>query len=106
MKAQLENTQEEVAAGVQGATSDQKGQKRPRKAILAVFALDLWSGYKARANLPGPGRTDPAGYEKNKYIVRTVPFEGMNSDSCSDQVLGVYEPFLKIDARTQASNSL
>ena len=21
------------------------------------------SGYKARANLPGPGRTDPAGYE-------------------------------------------
>ena len=63
MKAQLENTQEEVAAGVQGVTSGQKGQKTPRKAILAVFAPDLWSGYKARANLPGPGRTDPAGYE-------------------------------------------
>ena len=64
MKAQLENTtQEEVAAGVQGVTSGQKGQKWPRKAILAGGFPDLWSGYKARANLPGPGRTDPAGYE-------------------------------------------
>ena len=36
MKAQLENTQEEVAAGVQGVTSGQKGRKRPRKAILMV----------------------------------------------------------------------
>ena len=63
MKTQLENTQEEVAAGVQGVTSGQRGRKRPRKAILVGFAPDLWSGYKARANLPGPGKTDPAGYE-------------------------------------------
>jgi len=37
MKAQLENTQEEVAAGVQGVTSGQKGQKRPRKAFFGGF---------------------------------------------------------------------
>jgi hypothetical protein len=43
MKAQLENTQEEVAVGVQGVTSGQEGRKRPRKAILAVFAPYLWS---------------------------------------------------------------
>ena len=94
MKAQLENTQEELAAGVQGVSCGQKGRKRPRKAILAVFAPDLWSGYKARANLPGPGRTDPARCEHKHVIfiiVRTVPFERMNSDSCSDEVLGVYD---------------
>ena len=64
MKAQLENIQEEVAAGVQGVTSGQQGQERPTNAFLAVFAPDLWSRYKARANLTGPGRTDPAGYKQ------------------------------------------
>ena len=43
MKAKLENTQEEVATGVEGVTSGQKGQKLPRKAFLAVVAPDLWS---------------------------------------------------------------
>ena len=43
MKAQLDNTQEEVAAGVQGVTGGQKGQKRPSKAFLAVFASYFWS---------------------------------------------------------------
>jgi hypothetical protein len=40
MKAQLENIQEEVTAGVQGVTSDQKGQKRAQKGHFGVFSPD------------------------------------------------------------------
>ena len=37
MKAQLEDPQDEAATGVQGATSGQKGQNRPKKGPFSCF---------------------------------------------------------------------
>jgi hypothetical protein len=61
MKAQFENSQEEVTTGTQGVTSGQEGPERARNAVFAPYYR--WH-YKAHANLPGPDKTEPAGSEK------------------------------------------
>jgi hypothetical protein len=85
MKAQLENSQEEVITGTQGVTSGQEGPERARNAVFSPYYR--WH-YKARANLPGPDKTEPAGSEKKSMfliITRTVPFRSIDSDSRSEQ---------------------
>jgi hypothetical protein len=104
MKAQFENSQDEVMTGTQGVTSDQKGPKRARKGQKAVFAPYYRWRYKVRANLPGPDKTEPAGSE-------TPPHDFQNHEDstfCGENVRfairkslrGLREPFLKIGART------
>ena len=90
-KEQLESSPAEVTTGAQGVTSGHKG---PSKAFLSVFLPHYRCHSKAHANLPDSGRIDPTGPEKINMIfriLRTAPFMRMNSDSCPDPVLGVYE---------------
>ena len=71
-----------------------KDGKGPRKAILEFFLQIRDRGTRHVPTYQAQVGPTPRGTEiKNVIfiIVRTVPFEGVNSDSCSDQVLGVYD---------------
>ena len=105
MKAQLENTQEEVAAGIQGVTSVQKGQKRPRKAILEFFLQISGRGTRHVPTCQAQVGPTPRGTKINnreditfrggelRFVLRSSP-------------RGLRQPFLKIDAHSQDINSL
>ena len=111
MKAQLENTQEEVAAGVQGVTSGQKGRKRPQKGHFGGVLLQICD--RGTRHVPTcqaqVGPTSRGTKIKNVMfiIVRTLPFEGGELRFVlRSSPRGLRQPFLKTAARTQAINSL
>jgi hypothetical protein len=71
-----------------------KGNKDPQQPFLDQITNGI---YKARANLPGPGRTDSAGPENINMIfriIRTVPSTWRDPIRAQKKAFGFYESHL------------